>query len=84
MRVTGLDDRPYELRQWRVDAVGSNVAARWHDLGGGADWPDEEQRRTLAEADRLDEAAPPRHVDSAGGVVDVEVHLPMPGSSTWS
>ncbi|MBE1484397.1 GH39 family glycosyl hydrolase [Plantactinospora soyae] len=78
VRVTGLPGQRYELRQWRVDAGHSNVAARWRELGGGADWPDEAQWRALAEADRLAEAEP-RYVEPVGGELTVELELPMPG-----
>jgi xylan 1,4-beta-xylosidase len=78
-RFTGLAERPYTLRIWRVDAAHGDLAVRWHALGGGADWPDEDQWRALTEADRLDEAQPPSTLTPAAGGAEVEVDLPMPG-----
>ncbi|WP_285683593.1 xylan 1,4-beta-xylosidase [Actinoplanes sp. NBRC 103695] len=68
----------YVVRVWRVDALHGNVAARWEALGGGADWPDDEQWLALSAEDRLDEAEPARTV-TAGASVEIEVDLPNPG-----
>jgi xylan 1,4-beta-xylosidase len=81
VRITGLGDRPYRLRHWRIDAENNNVAARWRQLGGGADWPDDDQWRTLAMSDRLAEFEPDRQVQPGGAAVDVELDLPMPAIS---
>jgi xylan 1,4-beta-xylosidase len=80
VRVTGLAEGAHELRIWRVDALHGNVAARWQALGGGADWPDDEQWPALSAEDHLDEAEPARTVTAGpDGVVSVDVDLPMPG-----
>lgn len=79
--VTGLADRPYELRHRRVDAEHSDVAGRWRRLGGGAEWPTEEQWRELAAADRIDELAPAERIHPEGGVVELTVEMPMPAIS---
>jgi xylan 1,4-beta-xylosidase len=81
VRITGLGDRPHRLRHWRIDAENNNVAARWRQLGGGADWPDDDQWRTLATSDRLAQFEPDRRVQPAGTAVDVELDLPMPAIS---
>ena len=77
LRVEGLDDRPYEVREWRVDASHGNVATRWAAMGGG-DWPTDDQWATLAAADHLDEAAPPRTTRPDSGAVELTVDLPNP------
>ena len=80
VRVTGLADREYALRTWRVDEEHNNVVARWRAMAGApADWPDEAQWERLAAADRLDEL-PPDTVRPAGdGTVEITIELPMPG-----
>ena len=84
LEVTGLRAKDYRLSHWRIDAEHGNVAATWQRLGGG-DWPDEEQWRRLAEADRL---APVEQVrvetadgGTGGGTVEVALDLPMPAIS---
>ena len=67
---------PATLRVWRVDATHGDVRSRWRALGGDADWPDDEQWRALAAADRLDEAEPPRTVTPGE---DLTLDLPNPG-----
>ncbi len=80
VRFTGVSPGPHELRTWRVDGLHGNLAARWAALGGGADWPDDEQWLALSAEDHLDEAEPARTVTAdADGVVTVEIDLPMPG-----
>jgi xylan 1,4-beta-xylosidase len=80
VRVTGLADRSYALRRWRVDEEHNNVAARWRAMSGvRADWPDEAQWARLAEADRLAELPAGTVRPDADGVVEIEVELPMPG-----
>ena len=78
VRVTGLDDRRYAVRHWRVDETHSNVAARWRELGC-PQWPDERQWAELAAADRLDEYEPERRI--GGGTAELTVELPMPAIS---
>jgi xylan 1,4-beta-xylosidase len=80
VRFSGLADRPYTLRTWRVDAGHGDVATRWRALGGDADWPTESQWADLAADDRLDEAEPARTVTPGpNGTVRVDLPLPMPG-----
>jgi xylan 1,4-beta-xylosidase len=80
VRFTGLADGPYTLRTWRVDSDHGDLAARWRDLGGGADWPTEQQWATLAAQDGLDESEPARPVaPEPPGVASVTLDLPMPG-----
>ncbi|MEV7626517.1 xylan 1,4-beta-xylosidase [Actinoplanes sp. NPDC089786] len=68
------------VRIWRVDARHGDVAARWAALGGGADWPDDDQWLALSADDRLDEAEPARTVTAGpDGTVTVELDLPNPG-----
>ncbi|MEV0607450.1 xylan 1,4-beta-xylosidase [Polymorphospora rubra] len=80
VRFTGVAPGPQTVRVWRVDDRHGNIGARWASLGGGADWPDDEQWLALAAEDRLDEAEPARTVTAdADGTVSVEINLPMPG-----
>ncbi|WP_026874917.1 GH39 family glycosyl hydrolase [Jiangella gansuensis] len=81
LRFTGLADGTYELRHHRVDDDHSCVPAVWRRIGGGADWPSDEQWAELRAADRLDELHPPRRVTVTGGTVDVEFDLPNPAMS---
>jgi xylan 1,4-beta-xylosidase len=78
LSVGGLTGTPYVLRHWRVDGEHSNIAAVWEGLGGG-DWPDWPAWAALRERDVLDTCEPARTV--AGGTVEVDFHLPMPGIS---
>jgi xylan 1,4-beta-xylosidase len=80
VRVGGLPAGDRTLREWRVDADHGDIAGRWRELGGGADWPDEAQWELLTAEDRLDEAVPARSLTpSADGTVEVVLDLPMPG-----
>ncbi|MEV5407508.1 glycosyl hydrolase [Thermopolyspora sp. NPDC052614] len=78
VRLTGLADGPHLLRHLRVDQDHSNIAAVWGLLGGGAEWPTDEQWEHLRAADRLDEAEPPRIVESGE---EIAFDLPMPAMS---
>ena len=75
VRLAGLAG-PATLRVWRVDAAHGDVRSRWATLRGDAAWPDDEQWRELAAADRLAEAEPPRTI--APGE-DITLELPNPG-----
>lgn len=81
VEVAGLDPSAgQEVRIWRVDGLHGNIAARWAAIGGGADWPDDEQLLALSAEDHLDEAEPARTVTAGpDGTVTVELDLPMPG-----
>ncbi|MFG1603464.1 xylan 1,4-beta-xylosidase [Actinoplanes sp. NPDC049265] len=69
-----------QARTWRVDQRHNNVAARWAALGGGADWPDDDQWHTLTADDRLDEAEPARTLTAGpDGTLTLELDLPNPG-----
>ncbi|HSK26502.1 MAG TPA: hypothetical protein VK894_06290, partial [Jiangellales bacterium] len=76
--LTGLAHPEYRLSVARIDARHSNVAAVWRAVGGGADWPDEEQWETLRAADVLAEQDG-GVVEVEGGEIVVELDLPMPG-----
>lgn len=70
--LDGLPDGPWVVRESRVDADHSNIAAVWSSMSDGADWPTDEQWATLRAADRL--AVTERPLD--GTTLDVE--LPNP------
>lgn len=70
--LDGLPDGPWVVRESRVDAEHSNIAAVWSSMSGGADWPTDEQWATLRAADRL--AVTERPLD--GSALDVD--LPNP------
>lgn len=70
--VDGLPDGPWVVRESRVDADHSNIAALWSSMSDGADWPTDAQWATLRAADRL--AVTERPLD--GSTLDVE--LPNP------
>lgn len=52
LSLDGLPPGEWVVREYRVDADHSNIAAVWAGLGGG-DWPSDEQWAVLREADRL-------------------------------
>jgi xylan 1,4-beta-xylosidase len=80
VRITGLAAGAGTLRTWRVDEEHNNVLARWRAMSGThADWPDEEQWKRLAAADRLAELPPATVRPDAGGTVEFPIELPMPG-----
>ncbi|MEA2651999.1 MAG: xylan 1,4-beta-xylosidase, partial [Chloroflexota bacterium] len=81
LSLSGLDARRYRLRHRRLDATHSNLVARWAELGGTADWPDEGQWATLATRDRLEELEPERIVAPADGKLELAFELPMPSIS---
>jgi xylan 1,4-beta-xylosidase len=80
VRVTGLaPGASYEVGLRSVDRENGNVKALWDEIGGGADWPDEQQWERLRAADRLPEESVPAVTADADGAVEVPVALPMPG-----
>ena len=81
LAIEGLAPGRYLVRHWRVDETHSNVFAHWHAMGGGADWPTEEQWAALVVADTLDELDGPVTVDASGGSVALTFDLPQPGIS---
>jgi xylan 1,4-beta-xylosidase len=72
LTLDGLPDGPWVVRESRVDAGHSNIAALWSSMSDGADWPTDEQWATLRAADRL--AVTERPLD--GSTLDVD--LPNP------
>lgn len=70
--LDGLPDGEWTVRESRVDADHSNIAAVWASISDGADWPTDEQWATLRAADRL--AVTERQLD--GSTLDVD--LPNP------
>ena len=81
LRVAGLDETvSHLLRHFRVDATHSNISSVWESIGGGADWPNDDQWDPLRRADQLDALHPPRSFDPASERA-VEFDLPMPGIS---
>lgn len=80
LEITGLAEREYQLRHWRIDDSHSNVRAVWEGLGGG-EWPDEEQWRVLRSRNTLEAYEPARPLAVTDGTVVVEFALPMPAIS---
>jgi xylan 1,4-beta-xylosidase len=81
LTITGLAAERYRLRHRRLDETHSNLVARWAALGAGADWPDDDQWRTLAAEDRLEELEPERQLAARGGSLELTFDLPMPAVS---
>jgi xylan 1,4-beta-xylosidase len=77
LRVTGLPGREYRMGHWRIDAQHNNVAANWRNQG----WPDEDQWRELAAADKLTPLCPESVVATRGRGLEVSFDLPMPAVS---
>lgn len=78
LRVEGLHSGRYRLRQRRLDAAHSNLAAVWQRMGGGREWPDEAGWQALHEADRLEELEPVREVQATDQPLQLSFVLPMP------
>ncbi|KQS98926.1 GH39 family glycosyl hydrolase [Cellulomonas sp. Leaf395] len=70
--LDGLPDGTWTVRESRVDADHSNIAAVWSSMSDGADWPTDEQWAQLREADRL--AVTERPLDGSS----LDVDLPNP------
>jgi xylan 1,4-beta-xylosidase len=79
--LRGLEPGRYRLLHRRLDETHSNLVAVWADLGAGADWPDDEQWRRLADENRLEELEPERIVDASSGRIELAFELPMPSVS---
>jgi xylan 1,4-beta-xylosidase len=79
VEVTGLEPGTYTVESARVDEHHANIARVWRDLGGGADWPDDEQWATLRHTDTLPIEYLAEVVASDDGVASVALELPMPG-----
>lgn len=67
--VDGLPDGSWVVRESRVDADHSNIAALWSSMSDGADWPTDEKWATLRAADRL--AVTERPLDGSTLVVEL-------------
>ncbi|WP_421743269.1 GH39 family glycosyl hydrolase [Cellulomonas sp.] len=70
--LDGLPEGEWTVRESRVDADHSNIAALWSSMSDGADWPTDDQWATLRAADRL--AVTERPLDGSS----IDVHLPNP------
>ena len=75
IRIEQLGNRIYHCALARIDAAHSNIANHWNAEDG---WPTEEQWSRLHALDKLDEEAL-SDVMPNGGVVNIELQLPMPG-----
>ena len=78
MTISGLAGARYRVRHRRLDETHSNLVAKWAELGGGADWPDEGQWTELAARDRLEDLEPERTIVPRGGTLELAFDLPMP------
>jgi xylan 1,4-beta-xylosidase len=81
LRLSGLGAAGYRLRHRRLDGAHSNLVATWREIGGGSDWPSDEQWSALAARDRLEDIEPERRVETAGGTLELAIDLPMPAIS---
>lgn len=85
VRMDNLEPGTWEVHRAWVERGRSDVTAAWGAVRGDAAWPDDAQWAALAVADRLDEQVtaavevPADGGAGAGGVVEVEAVLPMPG-----
>ncbi|NUU16358.1 xylan 1,4-beta-xylosidase [Cellulomonas humilata] len=70
--LDGLPPGSWTVRESRVDADHSNIAALWSSMSEGADWPTDDQWATLRAADRLAVTERPL------GGSSIDVHLPNP------
>lgn len=81
LQVAGLSAERYRVRHRRLDERHSNLVARWRELGGGADWPDDRQWGALAQADTLEELEPQVVSPVMDGTLELRFELPMPAIS---
>jgi xylan 1,4-beta-xylosidase len=81
LRVSRLPADRYRLRHRRLDEVQSNLVARWAGIGGGADWPTDDQWAELSARDRLEELEPERVIEAPDGSLELTFDLPMPSVS---
>ncbi|KQY21768.1 xylan 1,4-beta-xylosidase [Cellulomonas sp. Root485] len=72
VELDGLPDGEWTVRESRVDAEHSNIAALWSSMSDGADWPTDEQWARLRAADRL--AVTERPLDGSA----LDLGLPNP------
>ena len=81
LQLSGLDRGRYRLRHRRLDEAHSNLVAKWADIGGGGDWPDDAQWQRLTAEDRLAMLEPERALDASSGSIELAFDLPMPSVS---
>ena len=82
LRVSVPAGTAYTVRHYRIDDGHSNIVPAWERMRGGAAWPSQEQWAELAEANTLDELAPPGPAAAGGdGHLEFSFDLPMPGVS---
>lgn len=81
LEIDGLGGASYRLRHRRVDDQHSNLVRTWRELGGDADWPDDEQWEALRIANVLEELEPERQVAPDRGTLNLRLLLPMPSIS---
>jgi len=72
VELDGLPDGEWTVRESRVDAEHSNIAALWSSMSDGTDWPTDEQWARLRAADRL--AVTERPLDGSA----LDLGLPNP------
>ncbi len=59
----------------------SNLARAWADIGGTADWPDEDQWQELAARNHLEDLEEEQPVEITDGSLELAFDLPMPSVS---
>jgi xylan 1,4-beta-xylosidase len=81
LEILGLAEQAYRLRHRRLDDDHSNLVRAWRELGGDADWPDDEQWEALRTANVLEHLEPEREVTPDDDALTLDVSLPMPSVS---
>ncbi|MGH2382885.1 MAG: GH39 family glycosyl hydrolase [Candidatus Limnocylindria bacterium] len=79
--IAGLAAPRYRLRHRRLDEAHSNLVAAWADLGGGADWPDEDQWTALVAGNHLEDVEDEWVLEVRDGSLELAFDLPMPSVS---
>jgi len=81
LTISGLTAAHYRLHHRRLDEVHSNLARAWADIGGTADWPDEDQWQELAARNHLEDLEEEQPVEITDGSLELAFDLPMPSVS---
>ncbi len=80
LRVLGLSEGVWTVRQWRVDDAHSNAYRRWLELGA-PDYPDPQQLEALHARSRLERCGEDLEVATEHGELGVELALGLPAAA---